>query len=425
MANATGYSMRVYDISSIDTLRVKGHFRGSYNLYIYGFYNSSTINASNLISGLTVGEFADITSGAKPVDIDSVLTKPTGATHFVCCSYPENESGYMLMYPPRKIAYVGQNVIDKILSMLNMSEDGKIYVDAIGDSLTMGHSNFGFWLSTLAELLGDKYKVRNWGVGGENIASIMVRQGSASTIFPTKFTLPANQSEVEIANGANASYLKSAYNNQDVTLLMQGAGNDPEHRERVVNPCFINNIECTMTRYIIDSSVSSNLKSNIRWTIKRNQNGDRDIVIPAKQQLILNTGKQMQKADITILWMGANRGYIDIDDLVEAHRIAVRSIPNNKYIIIGLHTTLTNINAELYESAMIKEFGNKFFNIREYACSNMIYDAGITPTAEDISNMESGVCPASLLYDTVHFKPSSSIIIANRVFDLITNLGYV
>ena len=74
---------------------------------------------------------------------------------------------------------------------------------------------------------------------------------------------------------------------------------------------------------------------------------------------------------------------------------------------------------------MYKEFGNKFFNIRQYCITNLIYDAGITPTEQDLEDMKNGVCPQSVMIDGIHFNPQSNDAIGTRIYNLMVSLGYV
>ena len=158
--------------------------------------------------------------------------------------------------------------------------------------------------------------------------------------------------------------------------------------------------------------------------MKRNIVGTRDVTLPVNNNLYFNTGKEMGKSEITIIWMGTNGGYSDFGDLLNQQKLAAKNVYNGKYIIIGLHK-LTKIQGEQYETLMKKEFGNKFFNLREYCTTNFIYDAGITPTSEDLTAMTNGICPPSLLYDTTHFKPSTNAIIGQRLYEMIIQLGYI
>ena len=287
--------------------------------------------------------------------------------------------------------------------------NSKKYVDCIGDSLTMGASWLGWYETNLQELLGQKYIVRNWGVGGETKSTIMARQGSTSVKFSSSFTLPANGTNVTLP------LMKSRFDNGNVTPLLQGSTVDSSHTSKMVNPCFISGVECEMTN------------SGTTYYLKRKNIGDRDLVIDENAPILMNTGKQTKDAFITIVWFGTNgkpTSNEQSDELVSAYERVVTQLPNSNFIFIGLHT-LDKTLAEYYENAMFNKFGNKFFNIREYCCSDILYDAGITPTQADLENMANGICPSSALYDSTHFKPVTNACIGRRLYEMIVQLGYI
>lgn len=285
------------------------------------------------------------------------------------------------------------------------------YVDCLGDSLTMGWSATGYYETKLQELLGNNYAVRNFGVGGEEVATIMARQGSISTRFNSDFTLGSSVVQIGI--------IDSDFNSQHIQPLKQG-------KQSCVNPCYIDGVECTLSHV-----------SGAVYSLQQN-NYVNDRKISANTPIYFNTGKLMGSAEITILWMGTNGGfgttedgYFDIDKLVDAYEKCVSQLPNNKFIIIGLHNTAPKdarfpvALAKEYEKKMKLKFGNKFFNLREYCCGNFIYDAGITPTSSDLEQMSNGICPSSLmLANDIHFKPASNNALGVKLYEIIKHLGY-
>ena len=121
----------------------------------------------------------------------------------------------------------------------------------------------------------------------------------------------------------------------------------------------------------------------------------------------------------------ANDGtYSNWQDLVDKQIMAANKVSNKKFIVVGLHK-LNKENGEQYEALMRNTFGNKFFNIREYMSTNMIYDAGIEPTEDDLEKMVAGECPQSLLYDGTHLKPESNKALGTMLYNLCVALGYI
>lgn len=410
LAENAQYTVRKYIVEQGQTFKIKGSTRGTQSVACYALYTTNEVISTTLHSIYTIKDFVGSNfDGARKATIDHYINVPEGVGLIVTCSVP-SDSDDMLLYDLQNT----KDYIDK-----RMAQPVK-YVDCLGDSLTMGATRFGWYEDTLQELLGPDYKVRNWGVGGESSASIMARQGSNCIKFQEEWVLKADGSNTLVMNTEdNNLIIKTQTYSSNVALLLQGAENDSGQRTRVVNPCYINGIECTML-YTQDSAYAKG-----RWYIKRNDVGDRDITIPVNTPVYFNTGKEMGKSDITIIWMGTNDGtYSNWQDLVDKQVMAANKVSNKRFIIIGL-PKLGKTNGETYETLMRNTFGNKFFNIREYMCTNMIYDAGITPTEDDLSKMAAGDCPTSLLYDGTHLKPASNVALGKMLYNICLGLGYI
>ena len=340
----------------------------------------------------------------------------------------EVKSDYIFNYITQHDGYLmvnGNAANDKTINVsyyLSISDYIKIndikYVDGVGDSLTMGWESSGWYLNKLQELLGNNYIVRNWGVGGEPISSIMLRMGATSLVYPNSFELPKDGTEVEVARKTGETGFKCTYNNTEIPLLLQG-------NNSMVNPCFVEGYECTLTRKSIDTGQPSLLSSNSYWTLKLNNTTTMNVKVNKYSSLLCNTAKQIANGYARIIWMGTNGNYNNnLQELVNANKLAVESSVTKRVIVIGLHL-LSKENGESYEEMMYKEFGNKFFNIRQYCITNLIYDAGITPTEQDLEDMTNGICPQSLMIDGTHFKPEVNNAIGTKIYNMMVGLGYV
>lgn len=74
---------------------------------------------------------------------------------------------------------------------------------------------------------------------------------------------------------------------------------------------------------------------------------------------------------------------------------------------------------------MTEEYGDKYINLREYMSTDAMSDAGLTPSQSDISAMEGGNVPPSLLSeDLLHFNSDGYEIIGRLVFNRMEHLGY-
>ncbi|MDP4193365.1 MAG: hypothetical protein Q8858_17510 [Bacteroidota bacterium] len=76
------------------------------------------------------------------------------------------------------------------------------------------------------------------------------------------------------------------------------------------------------------------------------------------------------------------------------------------------------------EQAMVKEYGDKYVNLREYLSTKGLSDAGIKPTSEDTKAMSSGSVPPSLLSGKVNLNAKGYKLVGNLVYKRLVDLGY-
>ena len=155
-----------------------------------------------------------------------------------------------------------------------------------------------------------------------------------------------------------------------------------------------------------------------------------DINIKAGTPVIMNGYSLSKDADIIIVCMGANGGYSwddnYADNLVKQFS-SINTLYHNKVIFLTPHTV------NMYQSmrdAMVKTFGARYIDMRDYFSTLAIYDAikeGLynEVTEQDLSDMSAGKCPNSLLADGVHFNDIGRTLLANLVYKRMKILGYV
>lgn len=252
----------------------------------------------------------------------------------------------------------------------------------------------------MQNLLGDKYHVTNCGVGGENINTIAARLG-ANLAYPTQeFTLPIDTTAVNIGN----TYLASAWG-ENITPLLQGGGNS-------VNPCYVQGIECTL------QWTGSN------YTIQRVSKGDREITFSVKTPIILSGSKLYRNTKLSVIWCWQNGGYSDDNELIEKLDKIINHVGTQNYLIIGLHSG-TAETRQAQEELLSNKYGDKFFNWREYVSTNAMYDFGLSPTEEDLTEMAKGSIPKSLLHDNVHLCAAGYAILGYKIIERFKDLGYI
>ena len=291
-----------------------------------------------------------------------------------------------------------------------------------GDSLTQG-SQDGTGVaraSVMSTLLGNKWTVKNYGVGGEQSHTISARASGSWFYLDAGITIPSDGSTVDVTTKIHDEYgtqqnfgnglYSSAYNGWDS-----------------VNPCYVNGIECTLQK--------ANASAPI--TIKRNTIGDA-IVINRPTRIHMNS-ETFKKNPVLILCLGQNEGFNrDADILIQQIKGIIEFFKSERYIVIGMPHSLSGYTWEApINEALKKEFGKHYLDIEGYMktpiydadgetiiSSYALSDAGITTTEDDLTKISNNQYPTSIMFDGVHFNHYGYEIWANVEYKLGKDLGY-
>lgn len=272
-----------------------------------------------------------------------------------------------------------------------------------GDSLTMGAGGDGTtYPNVLAKLTG--LTVYNMGVGGEDTKTIACRQGSR-TMMVNNITIPATTTNVEIGSYDNF------YDNlgEIIAPLRQGDGG--------INICSIAGIEGNLSVTQTDSA-----SKDTKYYFERLKAGE-EVSIKEATPIVTNASIE-RKDDITIIFIGQNGGYINIDDLISQQKDMIKYTGHDKYIILGLTSGSTIERTEL-ESRMEQEYGDKYINLRDYLSNYGLKDAGITATSVDEEQIKQGIVPDSLRSDNVHGNKYFYELIGKQIYNKLIELNYL
>lgn len=228
----------------------------------------------------------------------------------------------------------------------------------------------------------------NGGKGGQNSEAIAIRQGGKPlTITVTGNTIPASGSVAITAKNVNILYDGGVYTGS-----------------------------ATGSLYGLLGTITTDPSGN--WTFTRSTPGI-SFTCPAGSEFILDE-PLAHRHKTCVIWSGRNDGSSTRAQLV-ASRDNIMSMVNymrksiKRYIVIsvcngngettgsGAHTNITNLNKELAET-----FGSNYIDLRAYMVNRAIYDAGITPTGQDTTDMAGDTIPASLRSDNVHFNAAGN-----------------
>lgn len=321
------------------------------------------------------------------------------------------------------------NKVDKLAEDVDMLAESvdkldelstKNYIVCWGDSLTAQ----GGWTTRLQNLSG--LTVYNAGIGGENVRTIMARQG-ADIMIVDSLTIPADALPVQIAKYSDGG-IPTQFGYKVTPLLQGGTG--------CVNPVKIGDIEGTLTW-----TGSSYSDTTGAWTFTRSEAGE-EFVIDRPTAIVTGYDRNRNNPYLMVIFMGQNGGYSDIDDLVQKHKLMISHAKAKNVIVLGLASGSAEDRAE-YEAAMKKEFGRYFISLREYL-AHPIYDAdgniiscygladqGLEPSSVDyngttyiaLDEIATGTVPHQILSDNVHFKSSTRTVIGNMIYKKCCELG--
>lgn len=324
-------------------------------------------------------------------------------------------------FVPRLLKEEDLNKINSAFSMLDsrikVLEDKQKIVKTIvcfGDSLTAGAGGQGTtYESVMQAELGDSYKVINCGVGGESVYPITARQGGIVSFLANEVSIPKDKTEVEIGTKRDSGVhcLKLDGTEVPLALLLQGQGNS-------VNPCYIDDIPCTL-RW----SGSSYADNNGKYFLKSNKELSKIHKIVAKSPIYFY-GNTLRNSHALVIWMGQNGGFKTVDELKELYKKVISHSGCSNYVIIGLHG-YNKTTEEDIEKQFKQEFGNRFIDWRNYLLTRALDDANITPTEQDLEDINNGKCPTSLRHDQVHLNATGYTLLAKQILNRFKYLGII
>ncbi len=270
-----------------------------------------------------------------------------------------------------------------------------------GDSMTAGAGGGGTTypavLQSLLTAAGYTSTVFNRGVGGENAPTICARAGGNPFIaLLVGGVIPATTTAVEIT--------LQPINGQVTKPLMQGASSYTGR---------LGNVPGTFSRTVVDTTYT--------YFFTRAKAGT-EIIANRPLPLYLDIGDQA-RGDITIIWIGQN-GPNDVRAIQDAKAIIQRMTALDKrYLVISKPGGSSTSDVD--DAAWFAEFGRRFIPIRQYLVKYGLADAGIEPTAQDITDMANGTVPTSLRFDGVHWLAPGYTILANIVFQRLKELEWI
>ena len=283
----------------------------------------------------------------------------------------------------------------EILTNYDTATKSNLYkVSCWGDSLTAGD-----YPTFLQLLLGNNVVVTNNGASGQCSGEIAFRQGGVQLYTAKQITIPANNTDsVTFTCTASNGYTSS-----------------------------LSRFDENVTIYGINGRLQL---TNNGFVFTRSDSGEETIV---PQNTEITKSSQTQYLDnVSIIWVGRNDVAFNSNALASLlptveGMINVLNTEIKRYLIISPTTATDEYEGGQYETqynlvksmeqALQTNYPRNYVDIEYYLVNQCIYDMGITPTAEDLLNMQRGTIPPSLMADTIHPKNSTREYIAKYIYN--------
>ncbi len=351
-----------------------GNLDGLYNIrYAKGNYNSS----------------AEI----KRAEGSVVLRAEAAAEGYIrITDLPDGEYTFCVQYKDESYYYY-HTTIEK--------EYGRII--CWGDSLTHGiltaFDNLAEYPypRRLSQLTG--MEVKNYGIGAEATEAIATRQGGL-LLAVKPVTIPAGTTPVAVE-------LISDLNGTPSPIAYYGLAG--------INPVTIDGVEGNLSR-------SGN---TVYFT--RTAEGE---AVTLKGITRVNTFAMNDKRDndIIVIWSGHNNDYVngEGDKLISVIDKMIKYHGSDRYIVVGMTAERRAPAYKDINAALAEKYGEKFIDAQPYlADPARLTELGITPTQSDLDYLSKGWTPPSLLAaDDLHLNQAGYDMIAQLVYEKITELGY-
>ncbi|SFG50951.1 Aryl-phospho-beta-D-glucosidase BglC, GH1 family [Lachnospiraceae bacterium C7] len=273
-----------------------------------------------------------------------------------------------------------------------------------GDSLTFGYNGEGSsYPNTLANDIKEDMcdiPVVNMGACGEDSLSIAGRSGGIPLVVSEDFTIPSDTTEV--------SFKLSSKDGRAVKPLL--------YTDVGINECSIAGVKGTIRMKSYENPADG-------YLFKRTEVGSEQQVKSGEK--ITTFASKSYRNYISIVFVGTNGGYDNLDDLIKQQKAIINSRTKNtdRYLIVGL-TSGSAKDFKEFDKVMKKTYKDKYFNLREYLTTDALKNANITPTTEDEQYMKNGVIPPSLRSDAVHYNKVGYEQVGHGIYEKLDKLGY-
>jgi hypothetical protein len=280
-----------------------------------------------------------------------------------------------------------------------------------GDSLT----GSGTIPTRLAELTGRT--VRNAGVGGENGYGIAARQGSTPYLLTPSEGVIAATGSVDVT--FTSSYRTSAGFTAGEKPFLQGTGTGSPNATGTLA-----GIPGTFYLRVKDPAVAYPQGSAVDIYAFERTTAGTAVVVNQPAPFIYDFAVA-RRGDIQIIWQGQN-GPEEADNTnLFGQEIEYLAAGVPRYLLMS-RSAVNDTGWTTEERDLAVRFGRRYLNVRRYLIDYGLADLGITPTAQDKTDIAAGTVPTSLRLDRVHHTVAAQQAIAEfLLLPRLRELGWV
>lgn len=262
----------------------------------------------------------------------------------------------------------------------------------------------------------------NFGVGGENSYQISLRAGG----------IPIYTDRDIYITDHSLAYVKFVDENEETITMDDYSGYGYEDNT-YPDTVYINDVLCCVER--ADEGLYISICSDADC------DSVTEMYINAWTRVIPKAAYD-HRNDILILEMGSNGGWEnDYDELIKQYQNIIDNSYYADYIIVGdtdnpgesadiyqdvydNNGNYAGLHATLWEQSLYDAFGEHFLNTRLYLMENALSDCGLTPTENDIIDIQTGNLPEQIRADFTHFNSYGYYSKAKAIYLKGIELGY-
>ena len=262
----------------------------------------------------------------------------------------------------------------------------------------------------------------NFGVGGENSYQISLRAGG----------IPIYTDRDIYITDHSLAYVKFVDENEETITMDDYSGYGYEDNT-YPDTVYINDVLCCVER--ADEGLYISICSDADC------DSVTEMYINAWTRVIPKAAYD-HRNDILILEMGSNGGWEnDYDELIKQYQNIIDNSYYADYIIVGdtdnpgesadiyqdvydNNGNYAGLHATLWEQALYDAFGEHLLNTRLYLMENALSDCGLTPTENDIIDIQTGNLPEQIRADFTHFNSYGYYSKAKAIYLKGIELGY-